>query len=156
MNFIFKLIFYSQIFRLNVFLNGSKLSSLQFHLTNVLLYTCLCLLSLPTYEMLIGKKRLKIFNTAFLASILFTVHPIHSEAVASLVGRADILSSILFFMALLLYKRFLKFKSLILFPLIAMVIFAAVLCKETAISVLVRIQAIFMFNPYFRIKVMIL
>ncbi|CAH2092282.1 unnamed protein product [Euphydryas editha] len=42
---------------------------------------------------------------SFVAAILFAVHPIHSEAVTGVVGRAEMLSSLFFLGALLCYAR---------------------------------------------------
>lgn len=39
------------------------------------------------------------------ASVLFAVHPVHTEAVAGLVGRADVLSTIFFLLSFLTYTR---------------------------------------------------
>ena len=40
-----------------------------------------------------------------IATLLFTVHPIHTEAVTGVVGRAELLSSIFFILTLLAYQR---------------------------------------------------
>ncbi|KAH9642472.1 hypothetical protein HF086_007604 [Spodoptera exigua] len=42
---------------------------------------------------------------SFVAAILFAVHPIHTEAVTGVVGRAEMLSSLFFLGALLCYAR---------------------------------------------------
>ena len=72
-------------FRLNVILFGN--SPWSFHLVNILLHLAMVdrvyrfLLSLVTCDI------------AFFSSLLFAVHPIHSEAVANCVGRAEIISA---------------------------------------------------------------
>lgn len=79
-------------------------------------------------------------DTAYYASLLFTVHPVHTEPVAGLVGRADVLNSVLFFVVILLYQkvRNAKGESVVMWYIIKItVIGCAVLCKETAISVVV-------------------
>lgn len=79
-------------------------------------------------------------DTAYYASLLFTVHPVHTEPVAGLVGRADVLSSVLFFVVILLYQkvRTAKGESVVMWYTIKIIIIGcAVLCKETAISVVV-------------------
>ena len=43
--------------------------------------------------------------TALIAALLFAVHPIHTEAVAGLVGRAELGASIFFLLALMAYER---------------------------------------------------
>ncbi|XP_022236464.1 transmembrane and TPR repeat-containing protein 3-like [Limulus polyphemus] len=42
---------------------------------------------------------------SFVATLLFSVHPVHTEAVAGVVGRAELLSAIFFLSALLCYVR---------------------------------------------------
>jgi hypothetical protein len=68
------------------------------------------------------------------AAAMFAVHPVHSEAVANIVGRAEILSCICFFAALLSYCAACQYSMLGLVPCIAFTI-AAVLCKEQGIMV---------------------
>ncbi|KAK6642319.1 hypothetical protein RUM44_014042 [Polyplax serrata] len=41
----------------------------------------------------------------FMSSILFAVHPIHTEAVTGVVGRAETLSSVFFLLAFILYTK---------------------------------------------------
>ena len=54
-----------------------------------------------------GQSRLAIILSAF----IFALHPIHTEAVAGIVGRADILCAIFFLLALLAFKEHLKRQS---------------------------------------------
>lgn len=120
---------------------NSKLDALYFHAVNILLYAILCIVSLPTFQVLLKNKFDEIGDdTAFLSSLLFTVHPIHAEVVASIVGRADILSSILFFISFLLYKRTVHRRSFVYLCIVILCIAAATLCKETAITALVSLQ----------------
>ena len=42
---------------------------------------------------------------ALLAGLMFALHPVHTEAVAGVVGRAEVLSAVFFFAALLSYHR---------------------------------------------------
>ncbi|RZB40253.1 DUF1736 and/or TPR 11 domain containing protein [Asbolus verrucosus] len=125
-------------YRLNVLYSNNKLDAFQFHATNVILYGVLCLLTIPVFELFLKKKKVEknVNDTAYLSSLLFTVHPIHTECVAGLVGRADILCSILFFTVILLYDKVLAKKSFLLLTLTVLTVAAAVLCKEIAITAL--------------------
>lgn len=78
-------------------------------------------------------------DVAWHASILFAVHPIHVEAVSGIVGRADILCAVTFFISFILYHNAIKEGSY--WKLFASIIMAAVsmLFKETGITVLVII-----------------
>lgn len=122
--------------------SNMELDAFQFHSTNVILYGLLCLLSAPVYELFLRKSKYQknLSDAALYASLLFAVHPVHTESVAGLVGRADLLSSIFFFLALLIYEnsRVSKDKATIIWYLLGVfVTVCAVLCKETAISVVV-------------------
>ena len=70
-------------FRLNAVLNESPP---YFHLVNSYLHASNCVLVFITL-----KKILKHTKTAFISSMIFSVHPVHTEAVCGLVGRADLL-----------------------------------------------------------------
>lgn len=107
------------------------------------MYAVLCILIIPTVKVLLNKKPNEFkTHTAFLTSLLFTVHPIHTESVAALVGRADILSSILYLMALMLYQKVVIKKINVYIFVVIFIIFLAVLCKETAIMAIVSCQII--------------
>lgn len=74
-------------------------------------------------------------DTAFLSTVLFAVHPVHVEAVSGVVGRADLLAAITFFLAINNYHKSLTNERY----LFATVIFAGIsmLCKENGVTVLV-------------------
>ncbi|XP_032804676.2 protein O-mannosyl-transferase TMTC2 [Petromyzon marinus] len=86
-------------FRLNFALGG--LEPWGYHLANVLLHaactavytrlTCTLLPPLPW---------------GILAGLLFAVHPVHTEAVAGVVGRADVGAGLFFLLSLLAYARY--------------------------------------------------
>ncbi|KAK4880138.1 hypothetical protein RN001_008284 [Aquatica leii] len=120
-------------YRFNVLLAGSELNPLYFHAMNILLYVILCLLSFLVFKNLFYTKNND--NSIFLSVLLFTIHPIHTEVVASVVGRADLLASILFLLSVLLYQRLLK-AHLLWMLMVVIIIFLATLCKETAITAL--------------------
>ncbi|CAG9863206.1 unnamed protein product [Phyllotreta striolata] len=128
-------------YRLNVLYMKDKLDAFQFHATNIVLYGLLCLLTVPVFELFLKKSKYatNVHEVAFLSSLLFTVHPVHSEAVAGLVGRADILSSVLFCVIILLYHKVRSRKiegTILWFLLIIFLTTSAVFCKESAITVL--------------------
>ncbi|GFO13852.1 heterogeneous nuclear ribonucleoprotein q, partial [Plakobranchus ocellatus] len=77
--------------------------------------------------------------TSFIASFLFAVHPIHTEAITGVVGRAEALSSIFFLGAFLAYsestgyRQKTRWKPLLLTVTLVTV---AMLCKEQGITVI--------------------
>ncbi|XP_055629999.1 protein O-mannosyl-transferase TMTC1-like [Toxorhynchites rutilus septentrionalis] len=84
-------------FRLNYITFG--LRSLWFHATNVVLHAAACVLFTRVCTTIAGLRK----NFAVFAGVLFAVHPIHTEAVTGIVGRADVLACIFFLISLLAY-----------------------------------------------------
>ena len=70
-----------------------------FHLVNVLLNAA------ATALVVVLLSHLMPLGVAFLAGLLFAVHPIHTEAVANVVGMAEILSTVLYLGACILVLR---------------------------------------------------
>ncbi|KAM6987108.1 protein O-mannosyl-transferase TMTC1 isoform 2-T2 [Aplochiton taeniatus] len=86
-------------FKLNILLGG--MTPVYFHLVNVCLHCAVtCLLLLASQRCVFQDSRL-----AFLTALLFAVHPIHTEAVSGIVGRADVLACMLFLLSFLSYIR---------------------------------------------------
>eukprot|EP00736_Rhodelphis_marinus_P004876 Rmarinus@m.3546 len=85
-------------FRLNYAF--SNLDPYCYHLTNVILHAIVCGLYFHVCLVLSGSRLL-----SFSAAILFAVHPIHTEAVSGLVGRAELLSGVFFCLSILVYLR---------------------------------------------------
>lgn len=93
-------------FRFNFFLD--QLNPFGYHFINVLLHTVVCVLFLSLSQSLIfshhsSSKTSKLY--AFVSSLIFALHPIHTEAVAGVVGRAELLSAIFFLSSLLTYHQ---------------------------------------------------
>lgn len=72
-------VFFHFVCRLNVFLNKGLLEPFGFHLFNLILHGTICSLTFPLFLTIFKGKHCK--QIAFIASLLFAVHPIHSEAV---------------------------------------------------------------------------
>ncbi|XP_017769506.1 PREDICTED: transmembrane and TPR repeat-containing protein 1-like [Nicrophorus vespilloides] len=84
-------------FRANYLCFGME--PLGFHMTNVLLHAISCLLFTRVCLSVANLKP----PFATLAGLLFAIHPIHTEAVTGIVGRADVLASVFFLISLLAY-----------------------------------------------------
>ncbi|XP_074604722.1 protein O-mannosyl-transferase TMTC1-like [Brevipalpus obovatus] len=80
------------------------------------------------------------YNTAFIISLHFATHPIHTEAVSSSVGRADILCAIFCLISLFTFMRAIKENKslgrLILILVASLSSSLALLSKETGITIL--------------------
>lgn len=120
-------------FRLQVYLHGLNASF--FHIANVCLHGIVCYLLTILVQSLSRRKW-----QGILCGLLFSVHPIHSEAVAGIVGRADVLAAIFFLLTIINYIKYLKvrehengFKHLFLVLLFTI---CSLLSKENGISAL--------------------
>lgn len=126
-------------YRLNIFFSNNRLDAFQFHTANVVLHGLLSIMALPFFECLLKRKKYRkslspMDDPAFTAALMFAAHPIHCEAVAALVGRADILAALLYLLLIILYKTQTGYISW--FVMVSSMTGAAVLCKENAITVL--------------------
>ncbi|KAA0724450.1 Transmembrane and TPR repeat-containing protein 3 [Triplophysa tibetana] len=118
-------------FRLNYLF--SELSSSSYHLLNVGLHVVVCVFFLHFCRLLLDR------NTSLIAALLFAVHPIHTEAVTGVVGRAELLSSIFLLAAFLAYTKSKDTDhSIVWTPIVVTVFLVAVatLCKEQGITVI--------------------
>lgn len=86
-------------FKLNIQLGG--MTPLYFHMVNVCLHCAVTCLLMHTCERCVFDDA----RLAFLTALLFAVHPIHTEAVSGIVGRADVLACMLFLLTFLSYIR---------------------------------------------------
>ncbi|XP_037837141.1 protein O-mannosyl-transferase TMTC1 isoform X2 [Kryptolebias marmoratus] len=86
-------------FRLNILLGG--MTPLYFHIINVCLHCAVTCLLMYTCECCVFESP----RLAFVAALLFAVHPVHTEAVSGIVGRADVLACLLFLLTFLSYIR---------------------------------------------------
>ena len=107
---------------------GRTLDSVEtfdFHMVNVLLHGTVSLLCLPVVYFGLGA-RVEDFTPAVVAATLFAAHPIHSEAVQNITGRAELLMSFFYLLGFLCYCRMM------------------VRSKSNAVSVLAQVTAIFL------------
>uniref|UniRef100_A0A668APY2 dolichyl-phosphate-mannose--protein mannosyltransferase n=1 Tax=Myripristis murdjan TaxID=586833 RepID=A0A668APY2_9TELE len=86
-------------FKLNILLGG--MTPFYFHVVNVCLHCAVTCLLMHTCERCVFDDS----RLAFITALLFSVHPIHTEAVSGIVGRADVLACLLFLLTFLSYIR---------------------------------------------------
>ncbi|KAG9470556.1 hypothetical protein GDO78_017356 [Eleutherodactylus coqui] len=86
-------------FRVNAYWSG--LEPFYFHAVNVVLHCMVTAVLGYTCSTAVFEDR----KQAVASALLFAVHPVHTEAVAGIVGRADIISCLLFLLAFLSYIR---------------------------------------------------
>lgn len=137
-------------FRLNYFLAGG-LHPVGFHVLNIALHAVISALMIDMFDILTGglaydeeRRRLhQAPKTSLLAALFFAAHPVHTESVAGIVGRADLLCALFFQLSFLTYcKAFHRGddrgeKACVRWVAVSLSLCAAaMLCKEQGITVL--------------------
>lgn len=127
-----------QFFGLNPFIG---------HLTNIILYTILVLLLFHLLRKLFHFETDKkwYYSLAFVGSLIFAVHPIHTEVVANIKGRDEILSLIGSLAALWFSVKYVEDKKIINLILIFLSFLVGLFSKENALTFI----AIIPFSLYF-------
>ncbi|XP_063069680.1 protein O-mannosyl-transferase TMTC4 [Engraulis encrasicolus] len=135
-------------FRLNYLVAGG-LHPVGFHVLNIGLHCVISALMTDVFAILIGglaydakgHRLHQAPQASLLAALFFAAHPVHTESVAGIVGRADLLCALFFQLSFLAYCRGFRggtdrnFSVLwIIFSLLLCA--AAMLCKEQGITVL--------------------
>ena len=122
-------------FRLN-FLLGD-LDPFGYHLGNVAVHGLVCYFTTHLLSVVMPS-----LEATAVASLLFAVHPIHTESVASVVGRAEVLSALCYCLAFLCYVQAMRARRLcsaehaVCLVLCLALALAGMLCKEGGITVL--------------------
>uniref|UniRef100_A0A673CUL7 dolichyl-phosphate-mannose--protein mannosyltransferase n=1 Tax=Sphaeramia orbicularis TaxID=375764 RepID=A0A673CUL7_9TELE len=132
-------------FRLNYLLAGG-LHPVGFHMLNIILHAVISALMIDVFAILIGglsyDEKGSILNhapkTSLLAALFFAAHPVHTESVAGIVGRADLLCALFFQLSFLTYcKAFNRGRFSVQWVVVSLLLCAAaMLCKEQGITVL--------------------
>lgn len=123
-------------YKLNHLFGGFK--PIGYHLVNVLLH---CLATGLVVK--VARQLLPTASAPAIAGALFAAHPIHTEAVAGIVGRADLAACNFYLLTFLTYCKHIEWRSnndlRCWSTLIGTIGLAAtaMLCKETAISALI-------------------
>ncbi|CAN0262414.1 protein O-mannosyl-transferase TMTC3 [Lampetra fluviatilis] len=118
-------------FRLNYVVSG--LDPASYHAVNGVLHWLVCVLYLRACRLLLSP------GASRVAAALFALHPVHTEAVTGVVGRAELLSSIFFLSAFLTYTKSKGPKnSIVWWPITLTVLLVALatLCKEQGLTVI--------------------
>ena len=119
-----------------------RLAPWGYHLANVLLHAAVCALVCRLAQRLLGHPRVALF-----AGLLFAVHPVHCEAVASVVGRAETLSSLFLLLGLLALLPTHGWPALRRQCAAGLCFFLALLAKETAICYPALAALLLCFRP---------
>jgi len=113
------------------------------HFINVLLFALSCVLLYRLMQKLFQNFSFHTFSITnsqfsipFLITLLFAAHPIHTEAVANIKGRDDILNFIFLELALFFILKHADEKAKKYFVFSVLFFFLSILCKEVAVTFL--------------------
>jgi len=121
------------------------------HWINILLYGLTALLLFRVLSMMFRKTKATAWWLAipFLTSLFFVAHPIHSEAVANIKGRDEIMALLFSLATLYTALRYIDKKNLLWMIFSCVLFFLALLSKENAITYLAVIPlSIYFFSEY--------
>eukprot|EP00055_Hartaetosiga_balthica_P018228 m.130881 g.130881 ORF g.130881 m.130881 type:complete len:637 (+) comp9473_c2_seq1:91-2001(+) len=134
-----------------------------FHAVNIILHAVASyLITLVAHVLIVGQQRAvtqkerknesngtsQTWMVAGIAGVLFAIHPVHTEAVANIVCRAEILSCVFWCLGFLAYAHILlpnrnsSTKKLIAWPLIFLLTVLSVASKEQGIMLLPTLAAV--------------
>jgi len=122
------------------------------HLINVLLYILTCMILYTVLRKLLQKydtNRKWYLTVSFIASILFLAHPLHTEVIANIKGRDEIMTLMGSLAALYYTLRYLDTKKPYFLLVNLIVFFLALMSKENAITFLAIIPlAVYFFTKH--------
>ncbi|MCW3123777.1 MAG: hypothetical protein JWQ38_3269 [Flavipsychrobacter sp.] len=119
-----------------------ELSPTGYHFMNILLFAgCVVLLFLFLYELFDRKK----IVVAFIAALLFAVHPIHTEVVANIKSSDELLSFLLAFTGLLVCTKYVRTGSVLQLMAAILCFFLAHLAKESVVTFIAVVPVVFYF-----------
>lgn len=107
--------------------------------TNFWLHCAVCCLLLTTLPKLLHQIEERV---VWLTTALFAIHPVHTEAVCGVVGRADLMCALFYLLCINIHARLLKqngfgCRPFALYVVLFSLTVLAVLCKEIGITILV-------------------
>ncbi|UCC94798.1 MAG: tetratricopeptide repeat protein [Candidatus Omnitrophota bacterium] len=105
-----------------------RLNVIGYHLTNILLHIGAALLIYWLISLLFGDRIL-----AFLTSIFFVIHPIHTEAVAYISGRADCLVAVFILLCCVFYIKYLEKSNIVFYLCMICCYMLALLSRENSL-----------------------
>lgn len=125
------------------------------HFINVLIYAISCLLLLlfiSRFLQLLNISDILKWHLPLLATLIFVVHPVHSEAVANIKGRDELMALLFILFALLKLVQWIKAENRKILYFSGIFFFFALLSKESAYPFLLLFPAIMYFTERQNIK----
>lgn len=120
------------------------LNPIYYHLINILLFAVLGLILYQTLKKLLDFKFAHISTPiAFLSSILFVTHPIHTEVVSNIKGLDEIFSLLFSMLSMLFCIRYYSTKQKLNLFLVGIFFLLAIFSKESAVNFLLLMPLAF-------------
>jgi pentatricopeptide repeat protein len=122
-----------------------KLDTRGYHLTNIILHILVAICVFWLINLLFGDLLLSLF-----AGILFAVHPVHTEAVSYISGRADLLVSLFLLISIISYVKYISSER----PIFSLSMGASFVCALLSRENALILPVLLVFYHYlFRIKI---
>jgi len=118
------------------------LSPVAHHFFNVLWFAGCSIMFFLFLDKFFDRKKTAI---AFIAALIFAVHPIHTEVVANIKSRDELMCFFFAFLSLNLYMNYMKDGKMLQLALGVVTFFLALISKETVIAFLAIIPILFFF-----------
>lgn len=124
------------------------------HLLNVLLYALTCMLLYVILKKLFTTYTSNIWflSLAFVTALLFTAHPLHTEVVANIKGRDELLCLLLSLTSVYLSLLYIEKQKFYLLAGVFITFFLAILSKENALTFLAALPLIMYMFTKARLK----
>ncbi|MFH1622715.1 MAG: tetratricopeptide repeat protein [Candidatus Omnitrophota bacterium] len=100
-----------------------------FHLTNLIFHIISCVL-IFLLVILLTRERI----IAFASALLFSVHPVHTEAVSFISGRVDVVTPVFFLLSLVFFLKYAFSRRVIYYLLSLFSFIVSLLTKEMAVT----------------------
>ena len=117
-------------------------NSTPYHIINILLFASCVILLFQFLEELFDRKKTAV---AFVAALLFAVHPIHTEVVANIKSRDELLCFFFAFLCLNIFFKYIQSGKMLQLLVGAFCFFLSFLAKETVVTFLGIIPLVFFF-----------
>jgi protein O-mannosyl-transferase len=117
-------------------------SALHYHLLSILLFSLCVVLLFRFLQSIAGTGKT---GVAFIATLIFAIHPIHTEVVANIKSQDELLCFLFAFLSLNVFGRYNQNRKLISLFVAAFCLLLSLLCKETSITFAAVVPLVFYF-----------
>ncbi len=119
-----------------------ELNPIPYHLVNILLFACCVMLLFRFVHQLLGKEQLSV---AFIAALLFAVHPIHTEVVANVKSSDELWCFFFAFLGLRYFTKYTRTGKNSQLAAGGVLFFLSVMSKETTLTMMAILPVTYLF-----------